>query len=257
MFFYNSAAELRKSTIATNTATHEGGGMYVSASNNLTLTHNRIFNNSALIHGGGLYLRSSAAMLDRNVVFTNTARDYGGGLFLEKSDAVLRNTVVVDNRAGGAGTGLYIEGASPQLLHTTIAHNSGGDGTGIYVTDDGWDVYSSVSLTNTILVGHSLGVIVTADSRVVLNATLWGTQQTSYWGGEGEIERSNDVLGVAGLTHIYRIAAGSAAVDAGVDAGVRVDVDGQPRPYQAPDLGADEFWPPDALKAIYLPMVMR
>ena len=48
----------------------------------------------------------------------------------------------------------------------------------------------------------------------------------------------------------YHIRAGSAAVDAGVDAGVTTDVDGELR-VRAPDIGADE------MRAVYLPLVMR
>jgi hypothetical protein len=44
---------------------------------------------------------------------------------------------------------------------------------------------------------------------------------------------------------------------AGVDAGMWTDVDGQPRPYQAPDLGADKYWPPGVLKYFYLPLALR
>jgi hypothetical protein len=35
------------------------------------------------------------------------------------------------------------------------------------------------------------------------------------------------------------------------------DIDHHPRPYQEPDIGADEYWPPGALKFIYLPIVTR
>ena len=55
----------------------------------------------------------------------------------------------------------------------------------------------------------------------------------------------------------YHIGPGSAALDVGVNAGVGIDVDRQPRPYQMPDLGADEYWPPGVLKYIHLPLVLR
>jgi hypothetical protein len=55
----------------------------------------------------------------------------------------------------------------------------------------------------------------------------------------------------------YHICPVSAALDGGVDAGVYRDIDDQPRPYQIPDLGTDEYWPPGVLRYIYLPVVLR
>jgi hypothetical protein len=52
----------------------------------------------------------------------------------------------------------------------------------------------------------------------------------------------------------YHLQAGSAAINAGVDAGVTVDIDGDSRIKHAPpDIGADEFTTYD----IYLPLVQR
>jgi hypothetical protein len=46
------------------------------------------------------------------------------------------------------------------------------------------------------------------------------------------------------LAEDYRLLSGSAAIDAGVDAGVTTDIDGQTRPYgDHVDIGADEFVP--------------
>ena len=170
--------------------------------------------------------------------------------------------MIVDNQvsaASAAGGGMYIEGSSPQLFHTTMAYNRGGDGSGIYVIDDGWGVYSVPVFTNTILFGHTLGIIVAAENEVILDATLWGPQETiglPYWGGAGEVTHTRDVWGDVAFIEAYHIITGSAALDAGVVSSVGHDIDGQPRPYQAPDLGADEFWPPGEIKFIYLPLIM-
>ena len=180
-----------------------------------------------------------------------------GGLYLEKSNVTLKNMVVMDNQTEDTGPALYIEGGAPCLLHSTLVDNAGAAGPGIYVTDDGWGGYSHAFFTNTILSGYTLGFEVAANKRATLNTTLWGRQPSIYWHGEGVVERNNDVFGDVGLTDTYHITTESAALDAGVHAGVMNDIDGQPRPYQAPDLGADEFWPPGALKFVYLPLVRR
>jgi hypothetical protein len=53
----------------------------------------------------------------------------------------------------------------------------------------------------------------------------------------------------------YHLTSSSAAIDKGVAAGVLKDIDGQPRPAQTPDLGADEYWAPGYPKYVYLPIV--
>ena len=51
----------------------------------------------------------------------------------------------------------------------------------------------------------------------------------------------------------YHLGSGSAAIDAGVDAGVASDIDGDPRPAGIGyDIGADEF-----AVHVYLPLIVR
>ena len=51
----------------------------------------------------------------------------------------------------------------------------------------------------------------------------------------------------------YRLSSRSPAIDRGVDAGVTVDIDGDPRPIGVlPDIGADESRP-----YLYLPLVLN
>lgn len=51
----------------------------------------------------------------------------------------------------------------------------------------------------------------------------------------------------------YHLGAGSAAIDVGVDAGVTIDIDGDPRPLGLPDIGADEY----VVARIRLPLILR
>ena len=95
----------------------------------------------------------------------------GGGLYIEGDAPTLINNVVADNQATWLGSGIYIIRSAPRLLHTTIARNSGGDGSGIYITDNGCGEYSTVAMTNTILFSHTVGITVTAGNIATLNAT--------------------------------------------------------------------------------------
>lgn len=179
---------------------------------------------------------------------------------MNSSAIILINNVVADNVVAGnganeAGSGLYIERSSPHLLHNTIARNSGGDGSGLYVTDYDSTYYSAITLINTILVSHTVGISVTAGNTVTLEATLWGNG--TDWDGEGTVLTGTvnvwgDPAFVDADASDYHLGLGSAAIDRGVEAGLTADIDGHPRPIGLPDLGADEW----SLQT-YLPLVMR
>jgi hypothetical protein len=180
-----------------------------------------------------------------------------------QSDATLINNLIVDNQAAISGSGIYVSGSSPRLLHNTIARNSGGDGSGLHVVErEG--IWSTVSLTNTILLSQTVGITVSAGNTATLEATLWGsgawangedeggagvilTGTRNYWG---------DPRFVDPAAGDYHIGPGSAAIDRGIAAGVTVDIDGDYRPVGSGyDLGADEWdvWP----YSYYFPIILR
>jgi hypothetical protein len=255
-----SNAVFDANTIASNTADDRGGGLALANGSDASLTANVVTSNTAGLYGGGLHIRYSDPSLEGSIVRSNSARQ-GGGIYLENSDAVLTNTVIVDNQApsNGSGSGLYVKGRSPRLLHTTISGNSGGDGSGVYVTDEPTAGYwGDVVLTNTILASHGVGITVTAYSTATLEGALWYAN-TVDWGGEGSVVHTHDAWGNPHFSADgYHLSSGSMALDAGVSTAVTTDVDGDPRPYCfAPDLGADEAVGDFACQTVYLPLIVR
>jgi hypothetical protein len=248
----NSEATLSNNIIAYNTAASFGGGLCLVDSG-ATLSGNSVVRNSAGDFGGGLSLWRGNATLGGNAIISNTA-DAGGGLLIEGGDTMLSNNVVADNRANSEGSGLCIWGAHSHLLHTTIARNSGGDGSGLRVDGSGTR-YSSVVLTNTVLVSHGVGISITSGNTVTVDAVLWhSTPVTISYSADASVTVHNQCKGApAFAADGYHLTRGSAAVDRGVNAGVATDIDGEPRPAGAnPDLGADELW-----YKTYLPVVLR
>ncbi|TET82114.1 MAG: hypothetical protein E3J37_07905 [Anaerolineales bacterium] len=257
----NSAAILEGNTIYSNTVDDGGGGLFLSFSpatligNNIS--GNTAFTNAVTAQGGGLWISGAAPVLNGNTISRNSAGS-GGGIFLHESDATLTNNLIFDNQAG-FGSGISAGECALRLLHTTIAHNTDGDGVGIRVSS------GTVALTNTIIVSQTVGIVVEYNSSATLEATLWGTAtwaNTTDWSGDGTIITGTvnlwgDPAFVDPDNGDYHIGENSAAIDAGVDAGVTNDIDFHPRPYLIPDIGADEYWPPGMLKFIYLPLVMR
>jgi hypothetical protein len=284
----NSTATLRNNYIYSNTASYGGGGLGVVDSSP-SIIHNTFISNTVDYEGGGLAVYSSDAMIRNNTIISNTAHGWGGGLFvgvgsaklynnsicnnlshnsggglvLDFSSAVLTNNIICDNQANADASGIRISDSFPRLFHNTVARNLGGDGVGIYIDHDE-SISSTVLLTNTIIVSHTVGIYVEMDSDAVLNGTFWGGGiwgNADDWIGFGNVFTSTDVWGDPDFVDYqdgnYHIGENSDAINAGVDAGVTTDIDFHPRPYQLPDIGADEYWPPGALKLIYLPLVIR
>jgi len=266
LFLRSSPATLEGNTVQSNTASigswGEGGGLrfYDSAA---TLEGNLVQGNVASASddgwGGGLYLYESAAMLSGNTIISNTAAltasaaGRGGGLWVYGSGPfTLTNNLVVGNHAHTAGGGLGFDGGpseptSGRLFHTTIADN---EGQGVYV-----GVTTTLALTNTIIAGHAgEGITVTAGSTVTLDHTLWHGNGTNAAGPvTSHTDIYDDPLFADPVAWDYHLAAGSPAIDTGLNAGVATDIDGDPRPMgDGYDIGADEVW-----QYVYLPLVAR
>jgi len=108
-----------------------------------------------------------------------------------------------------------------------------------------------VAMTNTVLVGHDVGIWVNAGNTATLEATLWGsgawanTQDWGTWDSTAIIFTGTvNVWGDPAFAGAgdYHLTANSGAIDRGVDAGVGTDLDLDLRPIGAGfDIGADEF----------------
>ncbi|MBN1889554.1 MAG: right-handed parallel beta-helix repeat-containing protein [Thermoflexales bacterium] len=256
----DGGSTLTGNTIAFNTAEEMGGGIFGAdmvvgnaiysntartgggvGSVGGMLVDNIIRDNAAQDHGGGVYWWGG--MLSGNTVTGNTAGGNGGGVY---GAGTLTNNVIAGNRAGRAGSGLSLIGAS-RLLHNTIARNAG---SGLYVD-------ANVAMANTILVSHTVGLTVTAGHTVTLEGTLWGADEWANrtdWGGPGAvISGTRNAWSVPGFAAPergdYHLRYTSPAIDAGLDAGVADDIDGDMRPAgDGYDLGADEFQPAPAIE---------
>lgn len=256
-----STVSLAGNVVISNTAEWYGGGvdLFIVYSGSASFSSD-VFSLNAAEYGGGLFLRGSDIALSGSKITGNTAGERGGGLYLsDGSGTALVNNVVADNYADVFGSGLYIQDASCRALHTTVVRNRGGDGSGIHVTRvAGPD--STLFLTNTILVSHTVGITVATGNTATMEATLWGSGSWANgtdWNGLTVITGTVNVWGDPGFVGPdagdYHIAVGSAAVDAGVDAAITSDIDGQTRPSgDGFDLGADEFW-----FTVYLAKVLR
>ena len=253
LFLMWSYSTVEGNVFRNNQATN-GGALYLSGDSS-TVLGNLIEDNQGG-YGAGLGVASGLqAVISGNLILSNTAVYEGGGIRITYNDAEVQNNVLAHNGAD-EGAGIYITGASPRLRHNTLAQNTGGDGIGILV-----EANAQAALTNTILVSHTVGISVTTGSTATLEGILWGTgawANGADWGGDGAIITGTvnvrgDPKFVDPANGDYHIGSGSAAINAGVEAGLATDIDGDPRPTgTAPDIGADEF-----VARVYLPLVVR
>lgn len=229
-----------------------GGGVDVDNAS-AVLEGNAFIHNRVDLNGGAVRVRTGSATLDRNLMTGNEA-ELGSAINLEYfTSFTLTNQIIVDNRPRywyqGAAA-IHVEWwSSGELLHNTLARNLGGAaGYGLQVMPG-----CSVTLLNTILVSHTVGISVGVGSTATLNGTLWGagtwTNQSDATGegtvltGTVNIYGHPDFVNPAGGD--YHIGPASAAIDRGVASGLGYDFDGDPRPRGADyDIGADELGQP-------------
>lgn len=260
VIIYRSNATLTDNDIHDNTTQGSGGGININetASHSVTLVGNRIYSNQAAF-GGGVIVGDCTVTMTGNLVYANSAGQ-GGGLWFNISDVTLINNIVVGNQATAGAAGIQVVGSAVHMLHTTIARNN--SSSGILVTNFGAST-STVDMTNTILVGHTIGIFVNSGHTAALEATLWGDGSWANgtdWSGAGNIAIGTVNIWGDPAFYIpdafdYHILPTSAAVNAGVNAGVKTDIDGQTRPRDTRyDIGADEL---NDYTFLRLPLVLK
>lgn len=182
---FGGEADVRRSTIAGNAATGDGGGIYVGflgQSSTLSLANSTVSNNDADGDGGGIYALVGTADL------TNVT--------------IARNTADADNDGSGIGGGYRVDTLQPitvTLVNTLVALNELGSG----VRADCRGVFTSGG-TNLIRVADTgcsgfIASDLTGTAPSPLNANLGPLQDNGGW------------------TPTIAIGANSPAADAGQD----------------------------------------
>jgi hypothetical protein len=120
--------------------------------------------------------------------------------------------------------------------------------------------WTRVTLTNTLLVSFTNGFAGSewATGEVVIHHSHTLTHEVTHLhqnlGGSPTFTALDGVTGDPLLDATYHLRGGSAAIDAGMNAGIGHDIDGDARPVGSGfDIGADEF----TFHKIYLPLILR
>lgn len=206
----------------------DGGGLYLWYSENTVLEANQFRSNFASVagngYGGAIYASNAVVFtMTNNLLTLNYASVAGGGLWLDTFDHItgtLVNNTLVDNAMGAGGEGIWV-GRSVSL-----------------------------TLTNNIIAGHTVGITNTqpASSIILANTNL-------FWNTNDPVTGTNAILQDPLLAPGYGPGPGSPALDNGLTIPwLTVDLEGTARPQgSAYDIGAFEGERP----SVFLPLVLR
>jgi hypothetical protein len=159
------------------------------------------------------------------------------------------NTLFAGNTAAVGGAALDLRGpGTDDLKHVTIAST-------VPVTTAIVTAKDILHLQNVIVAHHALGLRID-QGFVALNNSLFHANGLDTQGSVAidTGRATGDPLFVNPGANDYHLQAGSAAIDAGLDAGITVDIDGEARPAGGGyDIGYDEV----VLARLLLPLLMR
>lgn len=240
-------AVLNSTQVIGNRAGLYGGGVWA---NDAQVTQAFFTNNRAGQRGGGLYAEFSVVMSGTSVI-SNTAPQQGGGVGALR-DVDIVNSLFARNSAY-AGAAIWMWGTSAaeaQLQHLTVVSPavSSAYPNAAAILAHG---QTTATITNTIVAGYPYAIEAYAGGTVYEDYNLYYNLGTVFNENGGEIYTGTHSLYdldphfIDPAADNYHIAGDSAALDAGVAAGVTSDFDGDARPVgdplDAPDIGADEF----------------
>ena len=150
----------------------------------------------------------------------------------------------IAGNTAGEGAGVYLEGSETYPVDVEMINNTL---SGLLSSDDAlWiEEYVTASLTNNILSSFAGGILVNDPGSTALTA-----DHNLLWNTSDPVLGTNAVQADPLLDAQHHLTAASPALNAGSVVPLSIDIDGDPRPNGAYDIGADEYFP-----KIFLPLV--
>lgn len=128
--FDHTSQTIKNCTIANNSTSGNGGGIYVTAGsmvtvNNCTITNNKV---TAFANDGGGVYSEGTAILNNCVITRNSSNGSfgpGGGISVTSGGVgILNNCIIANNSAQCCGGGIYNSSASVTVTNCTIVSNT-------------------------------------------------------------------------------------------------------------------------------------
>jgi hypothetical protein len=275
---------INQSVLQDNTASSSGGGLGLlyNIQDLVTIVETDFASNTAQTSwGGGARIRlapNGELHMDRVRFQDNQADSRGAAILLDASgeavpQARLTNLILSGNRITAtaptaADAVVHVDGQFSNL-EVTLAHVTAADNqapTFLYVEPSSYGSGEAVTATlkNVLVVSftNAFAAQELAGNRVLIHHTNTLTDNVTTlhqnMGGSPTFVAVGTRSGDPKLDATYHLQASSAAIDAGVNAGVTTDIDGEARPDRCfYDIGADEFITGEQCEQVYLPLVLR
>ncbi|MGZ0170505.1 MAG: beta strand repeat-containing protein, partial [Planctomycetales bacterium] len=221
------------STLVSNTAGRDGGGIYNNDSATASITDATLNANTAVRNGGGLFNEIVATANLGNTRFSaNTAAD-GGGIYNEDGQVVISGGSLIANVSSDSGGGLHATSSAVTTIDgTSVSGNrAGGDG-GAFINEGTLTISNATVASNT---SDGDGAAIANSSTLTIDTTVFlanaavGSGGAIYNDSVGNLTLagttiSNNTAGVDGggiaNTSSGRLTFGTSTLDANV-AGAR------------------------------------
>jgi uncharacterized repeat protein (TIGR01451 family) len=240
---------IQDNVITDNHADDQGGGVNITVNSAPTLVGNTIARNTASVKGGGVFGYDSAPLIRSNEIVDNQAPTAAGIHLTESVGFEITNNIIARNKATSEGGGIHLASNSRgNIINNTLVNNNlGAGGEAINCRNQ-----SRPRIANNIMMGHTYGVRVrdqaapTAEYNDVFDSSVAPYDGVS--GGPGAIACDPQFVNLTGGD--YHLTFGSCAIDMGTGSGAPTsDFDGDARPLDgdengnaAWDMGADEYF---------------
>lgn len=237
IFINRGSAQILNNQILNNSGTW-AGGLRIINNAQVTLRGNYISGNTADSSVGGIDIDccgGSTVSVEENWITDNSGSSYGGGIAVKYTNALLVNNMIAENTAS-EGAGVYTAGsdsfpAEIEMINNTLSGLNSGDHAVWF------EEYVTAILTNNILSNFSSGISVNDPGSVTITA-----DHNLFWNTIDTIVGTNVIQEDPLMDASYHLTAESPAINNGIDVSLSIDIDGNPRPNGAYDIGADEFY---------------
>jgi hypothetical protein len=162
-----------------------GGGIAMADGAVLTLDGVTVRNNSAEVHGGGLFSSESTVTITDSVFENNSTQMDGGGISVFQGSLDMTGGVVRNNTADLDGGGLSLESAVVSLTDVTVSGNTATEeGGGLNVFGDGGElrIFTSTIADNTAT-NEGGGIRAVGVTVGLMDTTVSGNNTTLGGGG--------------------------------------------------------------------------